>query len=281
MEIGITLMLNDQAIDLLDLARAVEERGFASLYLPEHTHLPVRASEPPALVEGVQVTDYQRSFDPFVALAAAGAVTQRIRLGTGVALVAQHDPIVLAKAIATLDFLCRGRFVLGLGYGWNRDEMADHGVDFARRRDILREKMLCMRALWTQDEAEFHGEFVDLQPSYSWPKPVQTPAVRTLIGGAAGPKLFGAIAEFADGWIPVGGGGIAKALPDLRAAMESRGRDPDTLHIVPFGSIPDESKLAYYASIGVTEVVLRVPPPYDRDSVLSTLDRMTTFLAAA
>ncbi len=259
MRIGVTAFLTDRSMPVDDLARAVEARGYDSLYLPEHTHLPVALAEPPALVAGVHLDDYKRSLDPFVSLAAAAAVTDRILLGTGVTLVAQHDPIVLAKQIATLDRLSGGRFVLGMGYGWNRDEAADHGVDFSQRRAVAREKILCMQALWSEDEAEFHGVHVSLPLSFSWPKPVQQPRVRTLVGGGAGPVLFAAIAEYADGWMPIGGAGITSALDALRRAFDDAGRDRDTLDVVPFGTVPDRGKLDHYASIGCSEVVLRIP----------------------
>jgi probable F420-dependent oxidoreductase len=260
-----------------DFARAVEARGYDSLYLPEHTHLPLTRATPPALVAGVSLEDYKRILDPFVSLAAAAAVTQHILLGTGIALVAQHDPIVLAKQIATLDRLSGGRFVLGMGYGWNRDEAADHGVDFSQRRAVAREKLLCMQALWSQDEAQYRGEHVSLPPSFSWPKPIQQPRVRTLVGGGAGPVLFAAIAEYADGWMPIGGAGIGAALEGLRRSFRAAGRDPDTLEVVPFGTIPDDGKLAHFASIGCTEVVLRVPSGPEPD-MLRVLDDYARFL---
>jgi probable F420-dependent oxidoreductase len=214
---------------------------------------------------------YSHLVDPFVSLAAAAAVTSTITLGTGVALVAQHDPIVLAKQVATLDNLCGGRFVLGVGFGWNREEMASHGVDYAHRRDIVREKVLSMKALWSHDEASFDGKHVQLEPSWQWPKPIRGD-VPVLIGGAAGPKLFSAICDYADGWIPIGGAGLANALPELRARFEAAGRDPSTLRCVPFGTIPDAGKLAHYASLGIDEVVLRVEEG-STDDVLRRLDR--------
>ncbi|HVC68820.1 MAG TPA: LLM class F420-dependent oxidoreductase [Acidimicrobiales bacterium] len=273
-----TAFLTDLAMAPEALARAAEDRGYYSLYLPEHTHLPVSGARPPSLVDGVHVEDYRRSLDPFTALAAAAAVTDRILLGTGIALVAQHDPIVLAKQIATLDHLSGGRFVLGMGYGWNRQEAADHGVDFSARRAIAREKVLCMQALWAQDEASFDGQWVSLAPSYAWPKPVQRPRVRTLIGGGAGPKLFAAIADYADGWMPIGGAGVADSLADLRRAFEEAGRDPGTLQVVPFGTVPSQGKLEHYASLGVTEVVLRVPSGRD-DEMQRVLDDYARFLS--
>jgi probable F420-dependent oxidoreductase len=275
--IGITAFLTDLAMPPAELARAAEERGFYSLYLPEHTHLPVRAATPPALVEGVGLDDYRRSLDPFVALATAAAVTVRLRLGTGVTLVAQHDPIVLAKQVATLDHLSGGRVVLGLGFGWNRAEAADHGVEFRARRQVAREHVLCMQALWSQDEAEFHGEHVSLEPCFSWPKPVQQPRVRTLVGGAATPRVFAAIAEYADGWLPVGGAGLAEALPQLRQAVEDAGRDPGGIRVVPFGTVPTEAKLERYRALGVDEVVLRIPSGR-ADQMLPVLDAHAAYL---
>jgi probable F420-dependent oxidoreductase len=276
MRIGVTVFLTDRGIDPATLARAVEERGFDGLYLPEHTHLPVRESEPPGLVDGVRLEDYRRGLDPMVALGMAAAVTERIALGTGVLLVAQHDPIALAKQIATLDHCSNGRFVLGLGYGWNRSEAADHGVDFATRRTLTAEKLGAMAALWSQDEARYDGGLVQLLPSYAWPKPVQQPRVRTLIGGGAGPKLFTAIAEGADGWMPIGGGGLSSALPRLRQAWSDAGRSGSP-SIVPFGVVPDEGKLDHYRSLGCDEVVLRVPMG-DEATVLATLDSLTRHL---
>lgn len=276
MRFGVTVFLTDGGIDPATLARAVEERGFDALYLPEHTHLPVRASEPPGLVEGVRLEDYRRGLDPLVALAMAATVTERIDLGTGVLLVAQHDPIGLAKQIATLDHLSGGRFVLGLGYGWNRAEAADHGVDFATRRELVAEKLALMEALWSQDEAAFTGELVRLEPAYAWPKPHQQPRVRTLVGGGAGPKLFDAIARVADGWMPIGGAGLTEALPRLQTVWEAAGRSGRP-SIVPFGIIPNPGKLDHYRELGCDEVVLRVPMGAEAD-VLRSLDEHARLL---
>jgi probable F420-dependent oxidoreductase len=275
--LGITSFLTDRAMAPAALARAVEERGFHSLFLPEHTHLPVRADTPPALVEGVHLDDYRRSLDPLVALATAASVTERILLGTGVVLAAQHDPIVLAKQIATLDLLSNGRVVFGMGFGWNRDEAADHGVAFGTRREVAREHVLCMQALWSEEEAEFHGDHVSLDPCWSWPKPVQQPRVTTLIGGGAHPSVFAAIAEYADGWMPIGGAGLGAALPELRRAVEERGRDPESIRVVPFGTVPTDDKLAHFHSQGISEVVLRVPSG-SAPAMLAVLDEQTEFL---
>lgn len=258
MRLGITAALTDLDLAPAQLAGMVEEMGFDSVWVPEHTHLPVREDTPPALVEGVRLDDYKRCLDPLVALATAAAVTTRIGLGTGILLAAQHDPIVLAKQLATLDHLSGGRVTLGVGFGWNRAEAADHGVDFARRHDTVREHMGAMEAIWSSEQAEYHGEFVDFEPTWSWPKPVQQPRVRTLVGGGSTDAVFDAVAAWADGWIPIGGRGLGEALPRLRARVESVGRDPDEVTVVPFGTIADKGKLEHYASLGVNEVVLRI-----------------------
>ncbi len=277
MHLGITAFLTDRDMAPADLARAAEDRGFHSLYVPEHTHLPVRDDAPPALVEGVHLDDYRRSLDPFVALSTAASVTERILLGTGVVLAAQHDPIVLAKQVATLDHLSGGRFVFGMGFGWNRSEAADHGLDFSVRREVAREHVLCMQALWSQDEAQFHGRFVSLDACWSWPKPVQQPRVPTLVGGGPTPKVFAAIAEYADGWMPIGGSGLGDALPRLRRAVEARDRDPDLIRVVPFGTVPTEAKLAHFQGLGIDEVVLRVPSGSPAE-MLATLDAHAAYL---
>ncbi len=252
---GVTTFPTDRSMPVVDLARALEDRGFDSLWLPEHTHIPTSRRTPWPGIPGHELPDkYKRSLDPLVALAAAATATTHLRLGTGILLVAQRDPIVTAKAVATLDHLSGGRTALGIGFGWNEDEMADHGVDYRTRRDRGREHLLAMRRLWEDDVAEFHGAHVDLPPTWSWPKPAQRP-LPVLVGGAAGPKLFAHIAEYADGWIPIGGRGLRESLPKLHDAVAEAGRDPEALEIVPMAVLPDRGKLDHYESIGVTEVV--------------------------
>jgi probable F420-dependent oxidoreductase len=271
MKYGVTMFMTDLTMPPVDLARAVEERGLHSLYVPEHTHIPTSRLTPPPTGDAELKDEYKRTLDPFVALAMAAAVTERLVVGTGISLVAQREPIVTAKAVATLDQLSGGRFVLGIGFGWNADELADHGVTMPDRRAVTREHILAMRSLWDNEVGSFDGEFVKVSPSWSWPKPVHTSGPPVLIGGAPGPKLFAAIADYADGWIPIGGAGMRAALPDLHRACEAVGRDPATLRIVPFGTLPDAGKLEYYESIGVTEVVLRLPSG-NADRVLPILD---------
>ncbi len=277
MHVGVTIFATDRSMSPVELAREAEARGFHSLYVPEHTHIPTSRRTPPPTGDPMLPEEYKRTLDPTVALAAAAAATSRIRLGTGIALVAQHDPIALAKALATLDLVSGGRLVLGIGFGWNREEMESHGVDYKRRRSIVREKMLAIQALWSNEVAEFRGEHVRFEPSWQWPKPVQKPRPPVLIGGAPGPTLFAHIAEYADGWLPIGGAGLGAALPELRRAFEARGRDPARLHVVPMGVVPDEGKLEHYASIGVTEAVLRLPSA-PRDAVMPVLDEYAQFV---
>lgn len=271
MDLGVTSFLTDRSITPAALARAAEDRGFSSLFVPEHTHIPT-SRRTPYPNGGELPEEYKRTLDPFVALTSAAAATSRLRLGTGIALMAQRDPIVTAKAIASLDLLSGGRFVFGVGFGWNLEELADHGVDKRDRRSVARERVMAIQRLWADDEASFAGDHVAFEPTWSWPKPVQRPGPPVWIGGAPGPTLFRHVAEYADGWMPIGGGGVRAALPDLRAAVEQAGRDPDTISIVPFAALPDRGKLEHYASLGITEVVAQLPsgPPA---VVLPVLDR--------
>jgi probable F420-dependent oxidoreductase len=270
MRYGVTMFVTDQTMNPIALGRAVEERGFDAVFLPEHTHIPV-SRRTPYPGGGPLPEEYRRTLDPFVALSAMAAVTSRIRLGTGICLVAQRDWINTAKEVASLDSLSGGRFVFGVGIGWNQDEAEHHGVDFRRRRALVRERVLAMQRLWADDEAAFDGEFVHLSPSWAWPKPVQRPRPPVLIGGAASPVLFEHVAEYGDGWLPLGGAGVAKALPDLRGAFEKAGRDPATAKVVPYGALPDAGKLDYYRSIGIEEVIFFLPAG-GADVVLPVLD---------
>ncbi|MER8005918.1 LLM class F420-dependent oxidoreductase [Streptomyces sp. NPDC094149] len=275
MRIAVTIFLTDETIAPVRLARELERRGFAGLYLPEHTHIPVERATPyPA--GGDLPPEYGRTLDPFVALGQAAAVTERLGLGTGITLVAQHDPIALAKQIATLDHLSDGRFTLGLGFGWNVEEAADHGVQWRTRRELVRDRMALMRALWADEPTAYEGEFGSVRASSAYPKPVRKPrgpvvGPRTLVGGAAGPKLFSHICEYADGWMPIGGRGLTESLPVLRAAWADAGRDPAALQIVPYAVFPSPGKLAHYADLGIEEVVVQLPPAGETE-VLRALD---------
>lgn len=272
MRIGVTIFFTDRSIDPATLAFAVEERGFGSLYVPEHTHIPA-SRRTPAPTGGELAEEYRRTLDPMVALAVAAEATTNLVVGTGVSLVAQHDPIVYAKQWATLDLLTGGRTSFGVGFGWNVEEMGDHGVAYATRRDQAREHVLAMHALWRDDEASFRGEYVSFEPTWSWPKPLQQPRIPTLIGGGAGPKLFAHVSEWADGWMPIGGAGLRDALPALQAAWAAAGRAGSPL-VVPFSVIGERGKLDYYRSLGCTEVVLRLPSA-GYDEVMVALDDLT------
>jgi probable F420-dependent oxidoreductase len=251
------------------------------LYLPEHTHIPVERATPyPA--GGELPREYGRTLDPFVALGQAAAVTERLGLGTGITLVAQHDPIDLAKQIATVDHLSGGRLTLGLGYGWNVEEAADHGVEWRTRRELVRDRVALMRALWAEEPTGYEGEFRSVRASLAYPKPVQKPrgpvvGPRTLIGGAAGPKLFAHICEYADGWLPIGGRGLGESLPVLRAAWAEAGQEAGALEVVPYAVRPSVGKLARYAELGIEEVVVQLPPAGEAE-VLGALDSYGAFL---
>jgi probable F420-dependent oxidoreductase len=267
----------DRSMDPVAVAVEAEARGFAGLYLPEHTHIPASRATPAPSGEAELPEIYWRTFDPYVMLAAIAVRTTTLTLGTSVALPAQHDPVALAKQIATLDVISGGRFVFGVGYGWNREEMATHGVEYATRREQVREAVECMRALWRDHEASYSGNFYRLEPSWAYPKPVQPGGPPVVIGGAAGPKLFASIAAWADGWMPIGAGGLARNLPLLREAMDSVGRDPDGLRIAPMAVEPTAEKLDYYRGVGITEVGLRLPSG-GPDDVRRTLDDYAAFL---
>ena len=277
MKIGITIQSTDKAMHPVEVARESEARGFHSLYVPEHTHIPTSRRTPAPTGTDVLPEEYLRSPDPYIALAAAASVTQSILLGTGIGLPAQHDPITFAKQISTLDWVSRGRFVFGIGYGWNHEEMENHGIVVRHRRARVRETMLAMQALWANDVASFEGEFVRFEASWQWPKPIQQPRPRILIGGAAGPTLFSHIAEYADGWMPFGGAGMSAELDKLRSVFAERGRDLDELQIVPMGVFPSDGKLTYFERMGVTETVLRIPAA-SRDEVLPVLDDYVQYI---
>lgn len=280
MDLGVTIFLTDQSIEPVELAREVEARGFTSLWLPEHTHIPTSRRTPAPMGEPL-AEEYRRCLDPFVTLGMVTAVTSTLRVGTGIALLAERDPIVTAKEVATLDHCSGGRMTLGIGYGWNIEELENHGGSKKTRRAVVRERILTMQELWGEDAASFEGEHVQLAEAWAWPKPAQTvrgrQGVPVLIGGAPGPTLFRHIAEFADGWIPVGGGGVAAAVEDLHQAARDIGRDPAELQVIPFGTLPDQGKLDHYATLGITETVLRIPSA-GRDEVLRVLDSYAPFL---
>lgn len=225
MKFGVSTFLTDRGLAPTKLAIALEERGFDSLFVAEHTHLPVTGPVPP---EGdLPPHDYYRSLDPFVALAAASVVTERLLLGTGIALVVQRDPITLAKEAASVDQISGGRFQLGVGAGWLREEMRNHGTEPKTRLGLMRERVLAMKEIWTAEKAEFHGEFVDFDPIYSWPKPIQRPHLPVLVGGN-GPTVLERVLEYGDQWAPNLVGTpeeLVTRVQELRQRGDDRGRD--------------------------------------------------------
>lgn len=223
MKFGVSTFITDEGLSPADLAVALEDRGFDSLFVAEHTHIPVDGPQPP---DGdLPPHDYYRSLDPFVALTAAAAVTERLLLGTGIALVVQRDPITLAKEAASLDHLSNGRFQLGVGAGWLREEMRNHGTEPRTRLALMRERVLAMKQIWTTEQAEFHGDFVDFGPIYSWPKPRHVPV---LVGGN-GPTVHDRVLEYGDGWAPNLVGPpeeLAARVKELQRRAADAGRDP-------------------------------------------------------
>jgi probable F420-dependent oxidoreductase len=277
MHLGALIFPTDLSIRPDQLARAMEDRGFESLWVTEHTHIPTSRRTP--WPGGAELPDeYRRTLDPFVALTAAAAVTEHLRLGTGICLVAQHHPITLAKTVASLDLISGGRVLLGVGVGWNVDEMEHHGVHAARRRSHARENVLAMQRLWTDEEASFDGEFVRFSPSWSWPKPVQRPHPPVIMGGAGGPITFRHVVEYCDGWMPIHGRrNVIERIDDLRQAAEEGGRDPASIEIGVFGCPPDASVIEDYAAAGVSRCVVGLPSA-GADEVLPVLDRAAALL---
>lgn len=278
MKIGITLFTSDRGISPTAAARGAESHGFDTFYVPEHTHIPVKrdAAHPGTGDASLPDDRYMRTLDPWVTLGSIAAVTDRIELGTAVALPVEHDPITLAKTIASLDHLSGGRVVLGVGYGWNLDELTDHNVPAGRRRTMLREYLEAMRALWTDEEASYEGEFVSFGPSWAWPKPSRVPPV--LVGAAGNEKNFDWIVRSADGWIttPIETDidDRVKMLQDKWAAAGREGAP----QIVVLDGKPDVEKLARWRDLGVSEVVYGMPDKSEGE-VLAYLDRLSGKLA--
>jgi probable F420-dependent oxidoreductase len=275
MRFGVVLFTSDRGITPAQAAQAAEAAGFDCFYVPEHTHIPVRRDSPHPRTGTDELPDdrYMRTLDPWVSLSMAAAVTSTIRLGTAVALPAEHDPITLAKTIASLDHLSGGRVVLGAGFGWNTDELTDHGVPAGRRRTVLREYLEAMQALWSQEEATYGGEYVRFAASWAWPKPVQQPRVPVIVGAGGTEKTFAWIARSGDGWLTTPGETELEAkVAMLREAWQAAGRDGEPQVHVLSGK-PDPDMLAHWEQIGVTDVAFGMP---DRsaDEVVAFLSRL-------
>jgi len=258
-----------------ELARAAEERGFESFWVGEHTHIPAARQTPYPGGEPLPKPYYHMA-DPFVSLMAAAASTRTIKLGTGICLVVEHDPLVLAKSVATLDWLSGGRVLFGIGGGWNREEMEHHGTPFAKRWRVLRERVLAMKALWTQEEASFHGEFVNFDRAISFPKPVQRPHPPILFGGATD-QGRARVVDYCDGWIPIDVllDDLPAAIADLRRKAQAAGRRPDELSVSVFAfKPPTPDAVKRMEDMGVVRVTMVAPRRLD--DALPFLDRMAT-----
>ncbi len=278
---GISMFATDYAIRPDDLARLVEERGFDSLWLPEHTHIP--ASRETAFPGGGDLPkQYWHAYDPFVALTAAASVTTNLKLATGICLLIQRDPITTAKEVASLDRLSGGRVLFGIGGGWNVEEIENQGVSYKSRWRVLRERVLAMKEMWTKEEAEYHGDYVDFDPVWSHPKPVQQPHPPVIMGGD-GPTTFDRVVDYCEGWVPIGrGDGYVDVLPgkiaELHRRLEEAGRAKDSVKISIFGTAPDQDEIGKLGEIGVDRLIFSLPSE-EREQVEPLLDRYAKFVA--
>jgi probable F420-dependent oxidoreductase len=271
MQVGLALFATDRTNDIRDVARAAEDAGFESLFVAEHTHIPVSRDSAYPLGDELP-EEYSHTLDPFVALSAAAAVTERIRLGTGICLVNQRDPVVLAKEVSSLDLLSGGRVLFGVGAGWNAEEMATHGIAFDQRWDVLRDRVKLMQALWASEVASYDGEFVRVAPSWQWPKPVQNP-VPVLVGGGGARPMRHAV-EYGTGWMPMPSrqkfGERLARLAEI-AAEAGRPVPSVTLH----AARPDAAVLGHYAAMGIERAVLILPPMADALPVVREWSALT------
>ena len=280
MRVGAFYFPADYGINIAELAKALEDRGFDSLFVPEHTHIPASRKSPfPG--GGELPKRYSHTHDPFVALAFAAAATKKLKLGTGILLVPQHEPIVTAKAIASLDQLSGGRFIFGIGGGWNVEEMENHGAKYQTRFKQMREHVLAMKELWTKEEASFDGEFVKFDRVWSWPKPAQQPHPPIILGGETDHTLRRVI-EYCDGWFPRPRGGfdVVKGVAHLRQMAEKAGRDPSTITTIVFGSANDAKVLESYDKAGIQSALLAIPDD-SRDEILRYLDKIAPLAKVA
>ena len=273
MKLGTVIFPTEYSIRPDDFARACEERGFESIWFPEHTHIP-SSRKTPYPAGGELPKEYSHTYDPFVALMAAAAVTKTIKLATGICLVVERDPIVTAKEVASLDLLSNGRFLFGIGGGWNVEEMENHGMPFGTRWKLLRERIEAMKEIWTKDEATYHGELVSFDAIWSWPKPAQKPHPPIILGSASKMGIK-RVVEYCDGWFPIGLAvrDMPAAIADLHAQAKAKGRDPQSIEVSLFWAPPDADGLKRYQDMGVARGVLALPP-VGKDEALKMLDGM-------
>lgn len=271
MRYGVFYFPTEYGIDIGELARELEGRGFDALFVCEHTHIPVSRRTPFPFAPELPKR-YKHTHDPFVALSFAAAATRTLKIGTGIALMPQRDPIVTAKSVASLDVLSGGRMIFAMGGGWNVEEMENHGARYETRFKLLRERALAMKELWTKEEAAFHGEFVNFDPVWQYPKPLQKPHPPMLLGGETDHTIK-RVVEFCDGWFPRGRGNWdpADAMRRLKAAADAAGRPMSSLQVTVFAAPPDARQLEAYRAAGIDRVLFEVPD-VPRDEVLKTLD---------
>ena len=276
MDLGAYFFSTAYSIDIVELATELEQRGFESLLVPEHTHIPAsRKTEWPG--GGDLPKEYYHTYDPFVALSFAAGATTTLKIGTGICLIPQRDAIVTAKCVASLDHLSNGRFIFGIGGGWNVDEMENHGAKYSSRFKLLQENILAMKQFWTEEKGEFHGEFVDFDPAFSWPKPTQRPHPPIILGGETDYTLK-RVVDFCDGWLPRPRANIEEGMTRLRRIAEAGERDLSSISVTVFGAPPDKETLDSYAELGINRALLRVPTE-DRDTCLKLLDSYMPLLA--
>jgi probable F420-dependent oxidoreductase len=264
---GVSIFPTDYAIGMDELAPAAEQAGFESLWVAEHSHIPTSRLSPwPGGSELPK--QYWHTMDPFIALTVAATASKTLRLGTGICLLVERDPIHTAKEVASVDHVSNGRFIFGVGGGWNREEMADHGTDFSQRWKLLRERVEAMKAIWTQEVAEYHGEMVDFGPMLSWPKPAQKPHPPVILGGS-GPKILERVVRYGDGWMP-NRGQVIERVPELQRLAKAAGRDPIPVTAYPRPSAEDIER---YAQAGIERCIYWLPPD-GRDPALSKLEEL-------
>ena len=278
MKLGVFQFSTDYALPIGDLAKEVEDRGFESLWVPEHTHIPT-SRKTPYPGGGELPKDYSHTLDPFVSLSHAAARTKTLRLGTGICLLIQRDTLTTAKTVASLDLLSGGRFELGIGGGWNQDEMENHGTEYKTRFRKMGEQVRAMKEVWTQDAAEFHGEFVDFDPVWSWPKPVQKPHPPVLLGGESRYTLQ-RVVDYCEGWFPRARNPerVLAALAELEQIAEEAGRDRSTISVSIFAAKTERESVDGWEAVGADRCIFWLPAEEDRDSVLSRLDRYAQLL---
>ena len=281
MKFGASMFMTDYSMAPGELAQALEERGFESLWAPEHSHIPLSRKSAPYVGGGELAKQYYDVMDPFVTLTAAAMATKTLLLGTGVCLVNQRDPIQTAKLVASIDQVSGGRFLFGIGVGWNQDEMENHGTVFETRAKLVRERIEAMKEIWTKSKAEYHGEFVNFDPMMTWPKPVQKPYPPIIVGGAF-PYGARRAVRYGDGWIPLAGkvgpdSDVFATVPKFREMMKEAGRDPATCPISMFASPDDADTLKRYRDLGIARTSVSLPAA-KADVVLPILDKWAGFM---